>query len=157
MPPLPSDAAPRPPGDFAGVLATAEPLLLVGGQAVNLWALSYHDRTSDLAPFVSRDADVLGGRETLKALGRLTGTKPQFFPLRPPSNEIGVVIAKDAAGASLLVAVLRQVPREHYVPGPKRSMAYTDAALEIVPGRWLIEPMSLALLLNHAQFQLSVR
>ena len=110
MPPLPSDAAPRPPGDFAGVLATAEPLLLVGGQAVNLWALSYHDRTSDLAPFVSRDADVLGGRETLKALGRLTGTKPQFFPLRPPSNEIGVVIAKDAAGASLLVAVLRQVP-----------------------------------------------
>ena len=79
MPPLPSDAAPRPPGDFAGVLATAEPLLLVGGQAVNLWALYYHDRTSDLAPFVSRDADVLGDRETLKALGRLTGTKPQFF------------------------------------------------------------------------------
>lgn len=56
-----------------------------------------------------------------------------------------------------LLAVLRQVPREHYVPGPKRSMAYTDAALEIVPGRWLIEPMSLALLLNHAQLRASDR
>jgi protein-L-isoaspartate(D-aspartate) O-methyltransferase len=52
-----------------------------------------------------------------------------------------------------LLAVLRQVPREHYVPRAKRRMAYTDTALEIVPGRWLIEPMSLALLLNHAQLR----
>lgn len=109
MPPHPSDAAPRPPGDFAGVLATPEPLLLVGGQAVNLWALYYHARTSDLAPFVSRDADVLGDRETLKTLGQLAGAKPQFFPPRPPSNEVGVIIARDAAGAPLLVEVLRYV------------------------------------------------
>jgi len=107
--PHPSDAAPRPPGDFASVLATAEPLLLVGGQAVNLWALYYEDRTRDLAPFVSRDADVLGDRETLEALGKLAGAKPQFFPLKPPSNEVGVVIAKDTAGAPLLIEVLRYV------------------------------------------------
>jgi hypothetical protein len=84
-------------------------LLLVGGQAVNLWALYYEDRTRDLAPFVSRDADVLGDRETLEALGKLAGVKPQFFPLKPPSNEIGVVIARDAAGEPLLVEVLRSV------------------------------------------------
>ena len=107
--PHPSDAAPRPPGDFARVLATAEPLLLVGGQAVNLWALYYEDRTRDLAPFVSRDVDVLGDRDTLKLLGKLAGAKPQFFPLRPPSNEVGVVIAKDAAGAPMLIEVLRYV------------------------------------------------
>jgi len=107
--PLPNDATPRPPADFAQVLATPEPLLLVGGQAVNLWALYYEDRTRDLAPFVSRDADVLGDRATLRLLGKLAGKKPQFFPLKPPSNEIGVVIANDASGAPLLIEVLRHV------------------------------------------------
>lgn len=107
--PHPPDAPPRPPGDFSRVLATPQPLLLVGGQAVNLWALYYADRTSDLAPFVSRDADVLGDRETLELLGRLAGTKPQFFPHKPPTNEIGVVIARDSTGAPLLIEVLRNV------------------------------------------------
>lgn len=107
--PHPSDAAPRPPEDFAGLLAAPDPLLVVGGQAVNLWALYFEDLTRDLAPFVSRDADVLGDRDTLALLGRLAGKKPQFFPLRPPSNEIGVVIAADANGAQLLIEVLRYV------------------------------------------------
>ncbi len=107
--PAPSDATPRPPDDFARVLATPEPLLLVGGQAVNLWALYYADRTRDFAPFVSRDADVLGDRATLELLGRLAGAKPQFFPLKPPSNEVGVVIARAAGGEPLLIEVLRYV------------------------------------------------
>ena len=109
MPPLPSDAEPRPPADFAPLLATKEPLLLVGGQAVNLWALYYKDRTADLAPFASRDADILGDRDTLIVLGKLAGTKPQFFPLTPPSNEVGVVLGKDAQGAAMLIEVLRYV------------------------------------------------
>lgn len=86
MPPQPSESEPRPPADFARLLATQSPMLLVGGQAVNLWALYYKDRTADLAPFVSRDADVLGDRETLVELGRLAGAKPQFFPLKPPGG-----------------------------------------------------------------------
>jgi hypothetical protein len=109
MPPLPSDAEPRPPEDFAPLLATKEPVLLVGGQAVNLWAMYYETRTAALAPFVSRDVDVLGDRETLEALGKLAGTKPQFFPVKPPTNEIGVVIAKDHNGLPLLIEVLRYV------------------------------------------------
>src|SRR3954464_1402342 len=102
MPPLPSDNEPRPPEDFAPLLATKEPVLLVGGQAVNLWALYYESRTAELAPFVSRDVDVLGDRDTLTSLGKVAGTKPQFFPLRPPTNEVGVVIAKDPNGLPLL-------------------------------------------------------
>jgi hypothetical protein len=82
MPPQHADARLRPPGDFSAVLATAEPVLLVGGQAANLWALYYHERTAGLEPFVSRDLDVLGTRETLEILARLAGAKPQFFPLR---------------------------------------------------------------------------
>lgn len=83
MPPR-SDAGPRPPADFAPLLATREPVLLVGGQAVNLWALYYESRTIELAPFVSRDVDVLGDRETLAALGKVAGTKPQYFPSGRP-------------------------------------------------------------------------
>jgi len=109
MSPLPSDSEPRRPDDFARLLATKEPVLLVGGQAVNVWAMYYESRTTALAPFVSRDVDVLGDRETLTALGKVAGTKPQFFPVKPPTNEIGVVIAKDQQGLSLLIEVLRCV------------------------------------------------
>jgi hypothetical protein len=107
--PTPADAAPRPPEDFAALLATAEPVLLVGGQAVNLWALYYESHTRSLAPFASRDVDVLGSRETLHALAKLAHAKPQFFPLRPPTNEVGVVIAHDRAGNFLLIEVLKNV------------------------------------------------
>jgi hypothetical protein len=91
------------------MLATPEPVLLVGGQAVNLWALYYESRTADLAPFVSRDVDVLGDRETLELLGKIAGKKPQVFPLKPPSNEVGVVVAQAPDGTPLLVEVLRSV------------------------------------------------
>ena len=133
--PLPSEAAPRPPDDFARLLATKEPVLLVGGQAVNLWALYYEARTAELAPFVSRDVDVLGDRETLEELAKLAGTKPQIFPMRPPTNEVGVVIAKDAEGEPLLVEVLRHV---HGVSNEElRAPLYTMALGETrvrVPG-----------------------
>ncbi len=56
-----------------------------------------------------------------------------------------------------LLDAFRQVPRERFVPTAKRSIAYTDAAIELAPGRWLIEPMSLGLLLNHAQVRHSDR
>jgi hypothetical protein len=107
--PLPSDATARSPEDFAKLLATDPPSFIVGGQAVNLWALYYEDRTRDLAPFVSRDADVLGDRATLERLGKVARKKPQFFPLKPPSNEVGVVVAKDSDGAPLLIEVLRNI------------------------------------------------
>jgi hypothetical protein len=135
MPPLSSDAGPRPPEDFAPLLATKKPMLLVGGQAVNLWALYYETRTADLAPFVSRDVDVLGDRATLEALAKLAGAKPQFFPVKPPSNEIGVVIARDRNGLPLLIEVLRYV---HGVSNEElREPVYTVAVGEIrvqVPG-----------------------
>lgn len=56
-----------------------------------------------------------------------------------------------------LLDAFRRAPREHFVSTAKRSLAYTDAAIELVPGRWLIEPMSLGLLLNHAQLRASDR
>ena len=96
----------RPPQDFATLLAGDEPLFLVGGQAVNLWALYYNRRTAELSPFVSRDIDVIGDRNTLCRIAKSAGVEPQFFPMRPPSNEIGAIIAKSADGQPLVVQVL---------------------------------------------------
>jgi hypothetical protein len=119
------------------MLATEKPLLLVGGQAVNLWAIYYQERIVGLTPFVSRDADVLGDRETLKALGKLVGAKPQFFPLRPPSNEVGVVITKDANGQPLLIEVLRSVHgvTNEELSEPIYTMAIGESGVHVqVPG-----------------------
>jgi hypothetical protein len=135
--PLPSESEPRPPADFASALATAEPIMLVGGQAVNLWALYYHDRSMELAPFVSRDADVLGDRASLVELGKLAGVKPQFFPLRPPSNEVGVVIAKDSNGQPLLIEVLRYVNgvSNEELREPSYTMAMGERQIRVlIPG-----------------------
>lgn len=63
----------------------------------------YHERTTGLEPFVSRDLDVLGTRETLAVLAKLAGVKPQFFPLRLASIEIETVIARDRDGIPMLV------------------------------------------------------
>ena len=126
-PPLP-DNPPRPPADFAALLATEKPLFLVGGQAVNLWALYYESRTAGLAPFVSRDVDVLGDRDTLVMLAKTTGTKPQFFPLRPPTNEVGVILAKDGHGRHLPIEVLRHI---HGITNEQlRERVYTVAIAE---------------------------
>lgn len=99
----------RRPDEFASYLRTPTPVLLVGGQAVNLWALYFRDVTDDLAPFVSADADILGNRQTLEALGRVAKIRPQFFPLKPPSNEVGVITIPGPDGNALLVEVLRSV------------------------------------------------
>jgi hypothetical protein len=150
--PQPSDAEPRPLTDFASILATKEPVLLVGGQAVNVWALYYESRTAELAPFVSRDVDVLGDRDTLTALAKVAGTKPQFFPLRPPTNEVGVVIAKDPNGLPLLIEVLRYV---HGVDNEDlRAPVYTVAVGETrvqVPGPIALLQAKLANVADSAQ------
>lgn len=103
------NSKPRPPEDFSRYLATREALLLVGGQAVNLWALLYKGAVEELAPFVSRDVDLLGDREVLKEIAELAGVKPNFFPLKPPSNEVGYVAPADGADTPLLIEVLRWV------------------------------------------------
>lgn len=49
-----------------------------------------------------------------------------------------------------VVAAFETVPRELFVPKPKRGIAYSDEALEIGSGRYMLEPMVLARLLQAA-------
>lgn len=46
---------------------------------------------------------------------------------------------------------LRDVARERFLPAAKRSIAYADAAIEVVPGRYLLDPRNFARLLQLAQ------
>lgn len=56
-------------------------------------------------------------------------------------------------GDSSLIAAMQTVPREMFVPRSKRDVAYVDEDLEISPGRWLMEPIVFARLVQAAEIQ----
>ncbi len=64
---------------FRAINRQQEPVLLVGGHAVNAWALTYQDRIGEqlaaLMPFTSGDIDVYATRNALMALHRELGGK----------------------------------------------------------------------------------
>ncbi len=50
-----------------------------------------------------------------------------------------------------LLAAMASVPREAFVPAAWRGLAYSDAAIEVAPGRFLLEPLVLGLLFQTAR------
>lgn len=54
-----------------------------------------------------------------------------------------------------VIAAMRAVPREKFVPGAKRGIAYADAAVEVVPGRFLLDPRTFSKLLQLAEIDSS--
>ncbi|MEL0106153.1 MAG: protein-L-isoaspartate O-methyltransferase [Rhodospirillaceae bacterium] len=51
----------------------------------------------------------------------------------------------------LIIKAMGELPREAFVPGEKAGIAYIDEDIEIAPGRYLMEPMVLARLLQAAE------
>jgi len=51
----------------------------------------------------------------------------------------------------LIFKAMGELPREAFVPGEKAGIAYIDEDIEIAPGRYLMEPMVLARLLQAAE------
>ena len=49
-----------------------------------------------------------------------------------------------------LLAALRRVPRERFVPEARRGVAYVDDDLELAAGRWLMAPTAFARLVAEA-------
>jgi len=49
-----------------------------------------------------------------------------------------------------VIAAMSEVPRERFVPGPLQAVAYIDEDLKVGDGRYLMEPMVLARLLQEA-------
>lgn len=53
----------------------------------------------------------------------------------------------------LVIAALRAIPREVFVPAAQKGVAYLDDDIPVAPGRYLMEPMVLARLLQLADVQ----
>jgi hypothetical protein len=100
------------PAAFAVVLTDAAQPLIVGGQAVNLWAEIYTAVEPDLGPFepfTSKDADIHGNRELAAILHRRTGWICRFFD-EPRQSAVAMLVKPAASGEpSLTVEILRTV------------------------------------------------
>lgn len=98
---------------FNSILASAElKPVIVGGQAVNLWAnifLPTSPELNELAPFTSGDGDVLGDADLLVKLAKSKGFDYKLSPKNSASPVVGFLTAKSASGEELLVEVLTSV------------------------------------------------
>ncbi|MBC2605483.1 hypothetical protein [Pelagicoccus albus] len=108
------DGEPRPVEDFNEIFAAFEesedPILLVGGHAVNVWALSYYYRSkAEIAPhepLTSSDMDIYATRNALLWLGKKLGGDVRFAALR----EIVLgAMEIDVGGRPFLLEALRSV------------------------------------------------
>lgn len=99
------------PAEFAEVLNAPERPLIVGGQAVNVWAEYFAPHNPMLArqrPFVSKDADILGDRTIAQRLASTSGWQIRFFH-EPRTFAVAVLTKERESGGTLTVEVLRQV------------------------------------------------
>lgn len=84
--------------------------LVVGGQAINAWAITYNIRVGEklnmLAPFTSKDLDLYGPLKILEDLGKKYGVPVELSPPRLPG--LGHVIIQ-VAGSSLKIELLNGV------------------------------------------------
>lgn len=100
--------------EFADILLPpdgSDPPVIVGGHAVNLWALYFMskgiDELSKYLPFTSKDLDLFGNRELLQRLhdklkGKLSRSEPR-------SPVLGRLVISSSSGNDLIIEVLHSV------------------------------------------------
>ena len=71
---------------------------------------------------------------------------PDYATLR--ANMVATQVLANGVTEERILESFRLVPREAFVPGAKRSIAYADAPVEIVPGRFVLSPRCLAKLIE---------
>ena len=96
---------------FAEVLNSAEKPILVGGQAVNLWAEHYASAIpalDPLRPFMSKDADIFGDRAMADRLAVATNWRLTCY--NEPRTIAIAMLTKDVPGKDpLLIEVINSV------------------------------------------------
>ncbi len=50
-----------------------------------------------------------------------------------------------------LLRAMRTLPRETFMPKSKQALAYADSEVETAPGRWMMRPRELAMLIDAAE------
>ncbi len=101
----------RSPDEFAPVLASAEQPLVVGGQAVNIWAELYAPAVpalTELAPFTSKDADIYGTRALAETLAHRAGWEVKTVTERN-SVAVAILTKKIDGRDTLVVEVLSEI------------------------------------------------
>jgi len=99
------------PAEFAEILSSPERPLIVGGQAVNVWAEYFAPKNTHIArqrPFVSKDADIYAGRDLAERLATAAGWQITFFH-EPRTIAVAVLSKPRPEGGTLTVEVLREV------------------------------------------------
>ncbi len=85
---------PRTPAEFSEILSGENPPLIVGGQAINIWAEIYACQSPSLdafAPFTSADADIYGNRMLAETLAKRSGWECHFTN-DPNSVSVAILI-----------------------------------------------------------------
>ncbi len=86
--------------------------IIVGGQAVNLWAMKFDAELTGLdqyRPYTSRDLDFYGGRVEAKRLMEILGGKGKLNDGTDPSPNAAVIELPLADGRNLIIDVLTGV------------------------------------------------
>ncbi len=83
--------------------------VLIGGQAVNVWAERYMERASELAregPFTSKDVDAQGDRALVDVCGRVLNGATYYPPLDDATNAgyVAVDLGGRTVGINILVS-----------------------------------------------------
>lgn len=68
-------------------------------------------------------------------------------------NMVASQIRTNEVTDPLVIEAIGAVPREKFLPAARQSLAYVDEDLEVADGRWLMEPMVAARLLQLADIQ----
>jgi hypothetical protein len=101
----------RSPDEFAPILASVEQPLVVGGQAVNIWAELYAPAVpalTELAPFTSKDADIYGTRALAETLAHRAGWELKTVTERN-SVAIAILTKKIDGPNPLVIEVLGEI------------------------------------------------
>lgn len=145
---------PRPEthvADFADILSPSdgsEPPVIVGGHAVNLWAMYFLskgvDDLSKYLPFTSKDLDLVGTWDLLERLHqRLKGKLARSEPRSPV---LGRLVAASPSGEDLTIEVLHMVKGLNF----KELARTVDLQADDVFGRVLMPHLVLKAKIENA-------
>ena len=111
--------------------ATGQPFIIVGGQAVNIWAAYYLPREPRLRahlPFTSKDLDVVGTKNDAQRVASVTGWNVAPLPVR--GGPVESVLSSEPAGSGLKVEFLSEIKGVAH----DTIVAYSRENLVRVPG-----------------------
>jgi hypothetical protein len=125
--------------DFAEVLrAAGEDLVLMGGQAVSLWANEYKTELALTGPVLSKDIDFWGDRQLLTNLAKRLGTKADYPEFRSFTVLSGLV-RKVIKGELVHIDVLHTVPGLDQVDPAKAAVKVTTFGVTVT----VLDPISM--------------